>query len=558
MKDYQSYIDDVQSGKIKTCKWVKLAVERHVRDLETGHERGLYFDPEEAQRALDFFPLLKHYKGKFRGKPFHLLPWQSFFIASIFGWMKEDGTRRFRYVYLKVSRKNGKTTLASGICLYGLVADGESGAEVYTAATTRDQASICFKDACEIVKREPNLLELVKVWTNSITMESEASFLKPVSSEAKNLDGLNPHIALIDEYHAHPTDAVFDVMETAMGSRSQPIHLTITTAGFNKTYPCFSYEETCQDILQGIKEDDGQFAIMYDLDEETEYKNEENWIKANPSLGDTPSLDYLRSQVKRAENQPSKRVNLLTKNFNWWTQSSATWIEFEKWKQCKMPSDIDDDYLRTLDCYGALDLSSTRDITSFTKTWVDGEKVYSRNIYYIPEDTLWARVEKDKVRYDLWVEEGWMKMTPGNTLDYGFIKNDILDDMDQFELKSIAFDRWNSDQLVIWLTGEGIEMYPHGQGYVSMSAPSKKFETMVYQKKFLHDGNPVTAWMLGNVELSYDPSENIKPDKKKSSEKIDGIVSAIMSLGLIMSEDLLNAEDGPSRYEEEEGGLWVL
>lgn len=556
MTPYQSYINQVQSGKIPTSKWVKLAVDRHLADLETGKERGLYFDSNAADRAVQFFSLLKHYKGKYKDQPFHLLPWQAFFIALLFGWKKSDGTRRFNYAYLKVSRKNGKTTLASGICLFGLIADGESGAEIYTSATTRDQASICFKDATEIVNADPNLKSIVEVWKNSLVCG--ASFLKPVSSEAGNLDGLNPHIALVDEYHAHKTDEVFNVMKSGMGSRTQPIHLTITTAGFNRTSPCYTYEKTCKEILEGIKEDDAQLVLIYDLDEGDDYLDESCWIKANPSLGATPSVEFLRREVQQAKNNPSQLVNLLTKNFNQWTDSSSTWIESSQWKICQIPTSITDEYLATLPCYGALDLSSTRDITCFTKTWVGDGVLYSRNSYYIPEDTLLARVKKDRVRYDLWAEQGWIKTTAGNTLDYEYIKQEIMDDMETFELKGIAFDRWNSDQLVIWLTGEGVEMYPHGQGFVSMSAPAKQFETMVYQQKFLHDGNPVTAWMLGNVELSTDPSGNIKPDKKKSSEKIDGIVAAIMSIGLIMSTDLDLAADGPSRYESEEGGLWVI
>lgn len=553
---YSNYIAQVQSGKIPACKWVKLAIQRHLNDLKASKKKRIYFDEEAADRVIEFFSLLKHYKGKYKGENFHLLPWQAFFIAMLFGWKKDNGLRRFTYAYLKVSRKNGKTTLASGICLYGLIADQESASEVYTSATTRDQASICFKDATEIINADQNLKSIVEVWKNSITCGS--SFLKPVSSEAGNLDGLNPHIALVDEYHAHRDDQVFNVMKSGMGSRTQPIHLTITTAGFNRTSPCYTYEKTCKRILEGELEDDAQLALIYDLDEEDDYLDPDCWIKANPSLGATPSIEYLEREVQQAKNNPSQLVNLLTKNFNKWTDSSSTWIEYKQWKSCQMPDHIDDDYLSTLDCYGALDLSSTRDITSFTKTWIDDGVLYSRNTYYIPEETLLARVKKDRVRYDVWAEEGWIKITPGNTLDYQYIKQDILQDMDRFQLKAIAFDRWNSDQLVIWLTGAGVEMYPHGQGFVSMSAPSKKFETMVYQNKFLHDGNPVTAWMLGNIELSTDPSGNIKPDKKKSSEKIDGIVSAIMSLGLIMSNDLLEAEDGPSRYEEEEGGLWVI
>lgn len=554
------YIKDVQSGKIIACRWVKLAVERHVKDLKSGKKRGLYFDEEKGMRAVNFFSLLKHYKGRYQGQPFHLLPWQAFFIYCLFGWMRGDNTRRFRYSYLKVSRKNGKTTLASGICLYGLIADGEKGAEIYTSATTRDQASICFKDAKEIINADANLKSLVQVWTGAITIEANASSMKPVSSEAGNLDGLNPHFALVDEYHAHKNDEVFNVMKSGMGSRAQPLHLTITTAGFNKTSPCFTYEKTCQEILQGIKEDDSQFAIMYDLDKEDDYLDEKVWIKANPSLGHTPSFEFLQQEVIQAKNNPTQLVNLLTKNFNQWTDSSSTWIEDSRWMQCIIPDHIDDDYLRTLKCLGGIDLSSTRDVTAFSKVWIDERegKYYTKTTYYLPEESMLARVKKDGVRYDVWVEAGWIKVTPGNTIDHRFIKSDIMRDMDLYQLEKISFDRWNSDQLVIYLTEEGVEMVPYGQGFVSMSAPSKKLETMIYQSEILHDGNPVTRWMLSNVELTTDPAGNIKPDKKKSSEKIDGIVSTVMALGIIMTSDLLFVTDGPSRYESEEGGLWAI
>lgn len=555
------YIKDITSGKQTACKWVKLAVKRHVNDLKSGKSRGLYFDEEKAMRAVDFFSLLKHYKGRYQGQPFHLLPWQAFFIYCVFGWMRSDGTRRFRYAYLKVSRKNGKTTLASGICLYGLIADGESGAEIYTSATTRDQASICFKDAKEIINADPNLKSIVQVWTGSITIEANASSLKPVSSEAGNLDGLNPHIALVDEYHAHKTDEVFNVMKSGMGSRSQPLHLTITTAGFNKTSPCFTYEKTCQEILQGIKEDDSQFAIMYDLDEGDDYLDERNWIKANPSLGHTPTLEFLQQEVIQAKNNPTQLVNLLTKNFNQWTDSSSTWIEDSKWMACTMPEHIDEDYLRTLKCIAAIDLASTRDLNAFSKIWIDEResKYYTKTTYFLPRESMMQRVKKDGVRYDVWAEQGWIKLTEGNVTDQRFIRDHIISDVENYDIEAIAFDRWNSDQLIIWLTDEftnsDIELVPYGQGFLSMSAPTKAIEKMIYSGELLHDGNPVTRWMFGNVELSIDPAGNVKPDKKKSSEKIDGAVATIMAKGLLLTRDLAILEDGPSRYENEEGGL---
>ncbi len=561
MEKFYQYIDQVQSGEINVCKWIDLAVKRHLTDIKNSKKSGYFFDEKEAERAIGFFSLLKHYKGKYAGQPFDLLPWQAFFIGSVFGWKKNDGTRRFRYIYLKVARKNGKTTLASGTCIYGLVADGESAAEIYTSATTRDQASICFKDAKEMINNDPNLKEVVEVWTHAITIQADASTLKPVSSEAGNLDGLNPHIALIDEYHAHKNDEVFNVMKSGMGSRTQPLHLTITTAGFNKQSACYTYERTCQEILQGIKEDDSQFAMMFDLDEGDDYLDEKNWIKANPSLGHTPSREFLKQEVIQAKNNPSQLVNLLTKNFNMWTDSSSTFIEDSKWTEAQMTSEIDEEYLADLPCVSALDLASTRDLTAFSKVWIDEEqqKYYNKVRYFLPSDSMMSRVKKDGVRYDLWAEQGWIELTEGNVTDYRYIAQEVMKDYENFNIETIAFDRWNSSQLVIELTEEGLNMQPYGQGYRSMSQPTKELEKMIYEKTLLHDGSPVTRWMVANVELTRDPAGNIKPDKAKSSEKIDGVVASVMAIGMILSQNMeLASESNTSRYDKEGGSLWVI
>jgi phage terminase large subunit-like protein len=554
------YIQSITSNQIPSSKWTRLAVDRHLRDIETGKSRGIYFDEAAGMQGVNFFSLLKHYKGRFQGQPFHLLPWQSFFVYCLLGWKKSDGSRRFRYSYLKVSRKNGKTTLAAGLCLYALVADGENAAEVYTSATTRAQASICFDDTKEMVKADPNLKQFIEVWTNALTVPSNASSMKAVSSEAGNLDGLNPHVALIDEYHAHKNDEVFNVMKSGMGSRTQPLHLTITTAGFNKTSPCFQYEKTCKEILQGIKEDDSQFALIYELDEEDDYLDEKVWIKANPSLGATPSVEFLRQEVIQAKNNPSQLVNLLTKNFNQWTDASSTWVEDSKWQECIIPDHIDMDYLSELKCVAALDLASTRDVTAFTKVWIDEResRYYTKTRYFLPKDSMMSRVKKDGIRYDVWAEAGWIELTEGNVTDYRHIKQIIMDDYQAFQIEAVAFDRWNSSQLVIELTEEGLTMEPYGQGFASMSTPSKEFETLIYKKELLHDDNPVTRWMLGNVELNRDPAGNIKPDKAKSAEKIDGIVSTIMALGLIITNNMKIATEGTTQYDENGGKLWVI
>lgn len=558
----KSYISDIQKGKICHCKWTKLAVERHLNDLKTAKSRGFYFDEAAGERAAMFFSLLKHYKGSFSGQNFTLLPWQAFFISTLFGWKKADGSRRFRYSYLKVSRKNGKTTLAAGICLYGLIADGENAAEIYTAATTKFQASIAFKDAMEIVKIEPHLSGMAETYQSSLYIPSTSSTMRPVSSEDKVLDGLNPHIALIDEYHAHRDDGIFNIMKSGMGARKQPLHLTITTAGFNRTSPCYQYEKTCKEILQGIKQDDSQFALIYELDEGDDYLDEKNWIKANPSLGATPSVEFLRQEVIQAKNNPSQLVNLLTKNFNLWTDASETWIEDQKWMQCHLPEWVPIEHLQRLPCIGAIDLASTKDLTAFTKIWIDSEeqKYYTQTRYFLPSDSMQARVKRDGVRYDVWSEAGWIELTDGNVTDYRFIKQAILEDCENYRIDSIGYDRWNSSQLVIELVEElGQDtMIPYGQGYVSMSPPSKELEMLINKKEILHDGNPVCRWCLSNVELSRDAAGNIKPDKAKSSEKIDGTVSKIIALGVIMSKKMDLAAEGASQYDTTDQGLFTL
>lgn len=558
----KSYISDIQKGKIPHCRWTGLAVDRHLKDLKTGKSRGIYFDEAAGERAVEFFSLLKHYKGAFAGQNFILLPWQAFFISTLFGWKRMDGSRRFRYTYLKVARKNGKTTLAAGTCLYGLIADGESAAEIYTAATTKFQASIAFKDAMEIVKIEPHLNNMAETYQSALYIPSTSSTMRPVSSEDKVLDGLNPHIALIDEYHAHRDDGIFNIMKSGMGARRQPLHLTITTAGFNKTSPCFQYEKTCKEILEGIKEDDSQFALIYELDEEEEYLDERNWIKANPSLGYTPSVEFLRQEVIQAKNNPSQLVNLKTKNFNLWTDASKTWIEHRVWQSCHLSEGIPMDHLRRLPCIGAIDLASTKDLTAFTKIWIDAEeqRYYSQTRYFLPKDNMQARVQKDGIRYDVWAEAGWIELTEGNVTDYRYVKQAIYEDCEAYNIEAIGYDRWNSSQLVIECVDElGEEMMiPYGQGFVSMSAPSKEFEMLVHKREFLHDGNPVCSWCLSNVELAIDPAGNIKPDKSKSSEKIDGTVAKIIALGVIMSRKMDLASEGTSNYDTTDQGLFTL
>ena len=557
MQAVDQYISDVLSGEIPACKWVKLAIQRHLDDLENGHERGLVFDPKAGERIILFLTFLKHYKGAFAGRPFELLPWQQTMLYILYGWKYTNGERRFKYAYVEVSRKNGKTTLASGASLFALIADGEEGAEVYTAATKRDQAKIAFNDAKIMVEKSPDLKQLVEVYQHNLHVTTTHSKLEALSSDYDTSDGLNPHFALVDEYHAHKDAGLYNVIKSGMGARKQPLLFTITTAGFNKMGPCFALRKTCTEILEGIKEDDSQFAIIYTLDEGDDYLDEKVWIKANPSLGASISYQWLRQEVIQAKNNPTELVNLLTKNFNTWTDASAVWLEDKRWMACG--GEVDTENIRQDVAFGGLDLASTRDVNAFTLLFpVESlEKYVTLTWYWIPADTMKERVQKDGVRYDLWVDEGWITLTEGNVTDYRKIKMDIMNLCDLYKVEAIGYDRWNSSQLIIELTEEGLNMQPFGQGFASMSQPSKTFETWVMSQTILHDNNPVTRWMLGNVELVRDAAGNIKPDKSKSQEKIDGIVSIIIAIGimLIIAGEMANI--GPSKYEDEEGFISI-
>lgn len=549
--DPEKYISDVTSKKIKTNKWVSLSVKRHLFDLKNLTDKGYYFDNKAGMAAVNFFPLLKHYKGEYAGKSFTLLDWQAFIVYMIFGWKKDDGKRRFRYVYIKVSRKNGKTTFSAGLCLFGLALDKEKGAEVYTCATKKDQANIAFLDARRMVSNNFYLKQLIDVKQHNLNVKSSDSKMQSVSSDSNTLDGLNPHIALIDEYHAHKNDDLYNVMKSGMGSRTQPLLLCITTAGFNKQGPCYRLEKTCQQILEGIKKDESQFAIMYGLDEKDDYEDESCWIKANPSLGTSLKHEYLKSEVVQAKNNPTQLSNLLTKNFNTWTDASVTWIEDKKFMECK--EDFEMSSLIGLKCFGGLDLAANKDLNAFSLLFLDEEKgkYYVKNWYWVPEDTMNERVKRDGVRYDIWKKEGHLKTVDGNATDYNILSAEINKICQIYKPECIAYDDWNSNQTVINLTNFQLNMSPYRQGWKSMSPPSKTLEIWILKKNLIHNGDPILRWMLSNVEILKDPSGNIKPDKAKSHEKIDGVVSLVMAIGIMLTIYGEMANIGPSIYEQE-------
>ncbi len=540
----KEYIEDVLTGKIIVCKFVRQAVERHMNDLKRQNtpEFPYYFNEKAAERKINFSQDLKHTKGKWAKQRLRITlePWQQFIDWCLFGWLRSDThTRRFTKAYIEVARKNGKTTMASTTANFCFLMDGEQGAEVYMVATKKDQAKIAWREAEMQVRKHPFLRNKCKTFkqNSTVTIPGTTALMRPLGKDSDTEDGQNPHFTLVDEYHAHKTAELLNVMEDGMGAREQPIIYIITTSGYDKNCPCYQEERTLitgilSRTLEPIPED--VFGIIFTLDEGDDWTDETVWVKANPNLGVSVYEEYIRSQVRKALATPQKQNSVKTKNLNMWTQAVTAWIGDEAWKSCG--GTVREEDLKGRTCYGAMDLSTSTDITSWTlcfpPTELDPRYTYLFR-YFIPEENLLDRQRRDKVPYMLWRDRKFVIATPGNVIDYAFIEAQIKKDADQFHIEEIAFDPWNSNEIVQNLEAEGMEMVQFRQGYASMSAPSKDFEKRILAKELNHGNNPVTAWMLSCTEVKSDPSDNIKPvkpERKKTGKRIDGTITSIMSL----------------------------
>ena len=538
-----TYALDVITGKIPAAKYVAKACQRYLTDLDTAEERGLEFKPKTAQAYITFFQrAIRHTVGEWDGQPFDPLPWQQFILWNLYGWFREDGTRRFNYAYITVARKNGKTTLMAGCALAALFFDQEKAAEVYFAATKKDQAKIGFDEAQRMVSISPQLRRHLRAGKHDIKAPTLSARCTYLSSERDTLDGLNIHFAGIDEYHAHPTDGVANVLRSGMQARRNPLHLTITTAGFNRESPCYEMQKTCKEILDGVKHDDAQFALIYELDEDDDWTNSSTWIKANPSLGVALRQQLLESQLQQAINLGgSREVEFKTKHLNKWVTASKTWIQDEIWSANERQEDLTGRI-----CWGGLDLASVSDMTALVMVYPDGEGYHVRGHYFMPSDTIDNILDRDPSHiYRTFLDLPNFHVTDGNVTDYAAIRRLVSGVMNRpdgqevdgsslmhnYQIEKIAFDRYNSTQIAIDLVDDGVPLTPFGQGFVSMSSPTKQLEVLVRTGKVWHDGDPVLRWALGNVELKMDPAGNIKADKQKSGGKIDPIVAMVMGIG---------------------------
>jgi phage terminase large subunit-like protein len=535
-----AYAWDVIKGKIVAGRLVRLACERHFRDLVEGPKRGLEWRPGTAIHGIEFNRFLVHSKGEWAGKPVRLEPWQKFIRGSVYGWFLKTGERRFRTVYEEVARKNGKSTDAAAVALKGLVADDEPGAEVYSAATKKDQARLVFDEARRMVQRSPQLLRKVKVLTRVLAVDATLSSFVPLSSDERTLDGLNPHLVVIDELHRHKSRAVLDVLDTAVGARRQPLLWIITTAGDDNPESVYAAEHAyATQVVEGVVKDDSYFAFIATLDQGDRWDDPKCWIKANPNLGVSVKMDDLRRQALKAARSPPALIAFKRLRLNMRTSDTHRAIDMDVWRKNSLGV-FDPAELMGRPFYGGLDLSTSVDLSAWVKLFppIEGEKrwkVVPR--FWMPSDTVAAKSDRDQVQYRRWIDNGLIEVTEGNVIDHGEVQAAVLEDCRICEPRSIAFDPWNAIQLTVALEGEGLPMLKFIQGFRSYNAPTKELEAWLLSEKLDHGDNEVLAWMASNMHVETDKNQNQMPTKKKSTGRIDGMAALIMAIGCWMLDD---------------------
>lgn len=542
-----TYAQEVVQGKRVAGPHVRAQCTRHLRDLKDGKQRGLIWSVEESEKAQGFYAdVLKLNGGDFEGKPFELLPWQKFVVGSLFGWHGIDGYRRFRVAYVETAKGSGKSPLAAGIGMKGLVADNEPRAEIYSAATKKDQAMILFRDAVAMVDQSP---ELSKRLTKSGTGErcwnlaymAQGAFFRPISSD-DGQSGPRPHIGLIDELHEHKTNTVIEMMRAGTKSRRQALIFMITNAGHNRMGPCWGYHEYGAKVAAGEVQDDAFFPYICALDEEDDpFSDESCWLKANPSLqdADLPGMKYIREQVVEAKGMPSKEAIVRRLNFCQWTDAESPWISGEIWRSVQREFDWRD--LRGRRAYAGLDLSSTTDLTGMVflvEPEESGEPWLLVPFAWLPDVDLQRKADTDRVPYIQWRAEGLLETTPGRAISKRIVLQKLSAMCEFFEVVCVGYDRWRIEDLMAMASDEGItlpEMKPVGQGYRDFSPAVETFERMLLNGEIAHPGHKVLDWCMSNAVIEQDGAENRKLSKEKATGRIDLAVAAVMAAGLINS-----------------------
>jgi len=568
------YAFSVLSGEIPSCHYVRLACNRFMVDLSNPE---FWYDEESAQQFYTYCTFLNHYKGPYAGLPLELDPWEKFVFGNIYGWMKvipadpkdvrawqeadpDDKIRRdnpdgievgkpfrsniwrFHFNYIEVPRKNGKTTVAAAGASYDCAYVEQMGAEVYCLATKEDQAKILWGDVKAFIHQSEDLKEVFEILEGRNAVfarhSSRTSFVKPLGANSEKLDGLNPLSAYCDELHEWPDRKLLDVIEDAFGARNKWHIVQITTAGYNKQGICYQERKHAIDILEGRIKNDSKFAIIFTVDkgEEDHWKNEEVWYKANPSLGHGKRLDYMRAKAEKADQIPTELNTFLNKQLNIWTDAIQVWLRHSDWTSCQRK--FNRQKLIGKKCYAGGDLARVSDLSAVAYVFPVQPGLEVPHVlvdFYCPETNVKTRKERDKLPYDVWVREGWIKQTPGNTTDFAFIKADIVKNAALFDIKEIAFDRTFGGEIINELMAEGMTVVDFGQGFFSMATPTAELERLVVTHGIAFNDNPVLTWMSANVVVRKDPAGNMKPDKEVSEEKIDGIVAILNALGRLMA-----------------------
>lgn len=529
MKGYYHYVEDVLNGKIVVGELIKLACQRFKDDLQ---REDIYFNESVVDKAINFIGTLKHFMGKSSGKHFKLENWQQFIIANIVGWYWTDGnTRRFTSSYIEVSRKNGKTALAAALCLYYLIADGEDGAEVDLAANSKEQAKIAFEFCSSFSKQLDPKGKYLKPYRDNVQFALNNSKLKVFAADDSKLDGFNASFGLIDEYHAAKNSKVRDVIKSSMGMRNNPHLCTITTAGFDKTLPCYKLRSTSIEILNKLKTDDSMFIAIYSLDDKDDWSDKDNWVKCTPNLNVTVTSKYIKEQVQSAINNPSEEVGVKTKTLNLWCDVADVWLP-ESYI-VKASKDIHLEDFRDCECYIGVDLSATSDLTAVSYLIEKDNIYYFKTDYYLPESAL---VDKpDRETYKLWKQQGLITITAGNVTDYDYITNDIVAASNILNIQKIGYDKWNATQWAIHATEIGLPLEEYPQTMGNFNRPTKELERLILSGNTVIDNNEITRWCFRNVELKSDYNGNVKPNKGIKSKKIDGVIAIIQALGMYLT-----------------------
>ena len=521
---YLEYAEGVISGKIVACKYVKQACQRYL-DFFQKYE----FRKDKVEKVVKFINHLKHYTGSHNGKPFILQPYQLWIVASIFGFYHKGTDKRVcNYVYIELARKSGKTALMAAICLYMLVADGENGSEVELVANSAKQAKIAFDMCSKFLGSVDMKGKYFKRYRDSIKFDKTSSILQVLSSDASGNDGYNSYCFLLDECHEQPDSRLYDVMCSSQGMRVNPLAMIITTAGFNKFGFCYSYRNTCLNVLSGVAEDDTLFSAIYTLDDEDDWTNPEVWVKANPSLGVTVSKDYLEKQVHKAKINTGQEVGIRTKNFNQWVSSMDIWINNDLLLESSEPIDLSS--FSDCTCFVGIDLASVSDLTAFSVMIQKEDIYYFKTFYYLPQTALDGNSNSEL--YKEWHRKGYITITPGNVTDYDYVLKDLMKVASVVPIEKIAYDSYNATQFAINATEQGLPLVPFSQALWSFNRPTKDFERLIKSKKVVIDNNEITRYCFANVSLKWDHNDNCKPIKQEAMQKIDGVISILEALGI--------------------------